>query len=166
MKKKLHLKGWSDEEIEQAHEIIKRAEKNKHPHVKRLENSLYWFTLIIGIIGTVFFSLILVPIFIINNNFWSYVLTAIFGLLLGALMIIIIKDMDWLKHHHHLSISLLIPLVALFNFIIVVNRVNLLNKGIGFNNFHNPILMGVIYLVCFILPYAIFLIFKREPSWT
>ena len=62
MKKKLHVKGWSKKEIKHAEKIIKKAEKKKHPHMKKLENSLYWFTLIIGIIGSVVVSLILIPI--------------------------------------------------------------------------------------------------------
>ena len=161
MKKKLHIKGWSKEEIKRAENIIKKAEKKKHIHIKKLENSLYWFTLIIGVLGTVLFSLILIPILIINSNAWGYVLTGVFGFLLGAIIIIIIKDMHWLEHHHHLFISLIIPIIAIFNLFIVVNKVNMLNYGIGFNNIHNPIIIGVIYFVCFIIPYAIFLLLKR-----
>ena len=162
MKKKLHLKGWSKEEIKHAEGIIKKAEKKKHPHVKKLEDSLYWFTLILGILGSVIISLILIPILIINNNAWGYVLTGLFGFLLGALIIIIIRDLEWLEYHHHLFISLLIPVVAFFNFIIIVNRVNILNYGIGFTSFHNPIALGIIYFVCFLIPYTGFLILKRK----
>ncbi|MBW2990275.1 hypothetical protein KY348_01070 [Candidatus Woesearchaeota archaeon] len=162
MRKKLHAKGWSKEEIDRAKKIIKKAEKNKHPHTVKLENSLYWFTLIIGILGTILFSLVLVPILVVNTTCWGYVLTGLFGFLLGALVIIIIKDLHWLEQHHHLLISLLIPVVAIFNFFIVVKRVNMITMGLGLNNYHNPILTGVIYLACFIIPYIIFLLLKRK----
>jgi len=162
MKKRLHLKGWTKEEISRAERIMRRAEKNKHPHIKKLETCLYWFTLIIGILGTILVSLILIPVLIINNNAWSYILTGIFAFLLGALVIIIIKDLDWLEQHHHLLITLLIPIIAIFNFFIVVNRINLLNYSLGLNNFHNPILIGVTYFVCFIIPYMLFLVLKRK----
>lgn len=161
MEKELHVKGWTMEEIKRAKEIIKKAEKKKHPDIIKVEKSLYWFALIIGVIGTILLSLILIPILIINSNAWSYILTGMFGFLLGALIIIIIRDLHWLEHHHHLFLSLLIPIIAIFNFFIVVNRVNLFNYSIGLNNFHNPILIGMVYLVCFIIPYAVFLLLKR-----
>ena len=162
LEKKLHLKGWSAEEIAHAETIIKHAEANRHPHLQHLENSLYWFTLIIGILGTVMLSIVLIPILIINNNLWSYLLTGVFGFLIGALIIIIIKDMHWLKSHHHLFISLLIPIVAIFNFFIVVNRVNLFSNSLGLHTLHDPIAIGTVYFVCFLIPYVLFLLFKRR----
>jgi hypothetical protein len=162
MKKRLHLKGWSKEEIAHAEKILEEAEKKKHPHMKKLENSLYWFTLIIGIIGTILLSLVLVPVLMISNNTWSYVLTGFFGFLLGALIVIIVKDLHWLEPHHHLSLSLIIPIAALFNFFIVVNRVNLMNYGVGISNFHNPLFIGIVYFVCFAIPYAVFLMIRKR----
>ena len=161
LKKKLHLKGWTKEEISHAHKIIKKAEKNKHPHVKKLENSLFWFTLIIGILGTIIFSFVLVPVLMVNNNAWSYVLTGLFGFLLGALIVIIVKDLHWLEGHHHLFMTLVIPIIALFNFFIVVSRVNVLNHALGINSYHNPIIIGMVYFACFLIPYLAFLLYKR-----
>jgi len=162
LKKKLHLNGWSTQELAQAQKILSQAERHKHPHVKKLESSMYWFTLITGIIGTVLLSLVLIPVLIISSNAWSYVLTGVFGFLLGAIIVIIIKDLHWLEPHHHLSISLAIPIVALFNFFIVVNRVNLLNYSIGLANYHNPIIIGIVYFVCFLLPYALFMALRGK----
>ncbi len=162
LRKKLHLKGWSKDEIARADRIYAEAEKSKHPHIKKVEDSLYWFTLIIGIIGTVMLSLILIPVLVVSNNFWAYTITGVFGFLLGALIIIIIKDLHWLEHHHHLLISLLIPIVAIFNFFIVVNRVNTFNISVGIRNIHNPVMVGIVYFICFLVPYFIFLVFKRR----
>ena len=161
LKEKLHLKGWSKEEINRAEDIIEKAEQNKHIHIRRVENSIYWFTLCIGIIGTMLLSLTLIPILIANNTALSYVLTGVFGFLLGALIVIIVKDLHWLEHHHHLLLSLAIPFIAIFNFFIVVNRVNLFSGSIGLRTLHNPLLVGMVYMVCFIIPYAAFLLFKR-----
>jgi len=162
MRKNLYLKGWSEEEVKYAEKVIRKAEKKKHPHVKKLETCLYWFTLIIGIIGTLLISLILIPVLLINSTAWGYVLTGVFAFLLGALIILIVKDLEWLEHHHHLLISLLIPIIAIFNLFIVVNRINLLSHSLGLNNFHNPTLIGATYFICFILPYALFLTLKRK----
>ncbi|HJX05735.1 MAG TPA: hypothetical protein VJ461_03430 [Candidatus Nanoarchaeia archaeon] len=162
MRKRLHLKGWSKQEIAHAEKIFAEAEKKKHPHMRKLENSLYWFTLIIGLIGTVLLSVVLIPVLMISNNTWSYVLTGFFGFLLGALIIIIVKDLHWLEPHHHLSLSLIIPIAALFNFFIVVNRVNIINNSIGISNFHNPLFIGIIYFVCFTIPYVAFLMVRKR----
>ena len=162
MKKKLHLKGWSKEEIEHAQKVLKKAEKKKHPDIKKVEESLYWFTLIVGLLGTILLSLILIPILIVNNNAWSYILTAIFGFLLGALIVIIIKDLHWLEHHHHVLITILIPVIAIFNFFIVVTRVNKLNNSLGLEAYHDPLVIGLIYLICFVVPYGVFLFYTRK----
>jgi len=161
-KKHLHLKGWSKEEIKKAENILSEAEKNKHPHIKNVEDSLYWFTLIIGILGTVILSLIMIPILVVSNNLWTYIITGVFGFLLGALIIIIIKDLHWLERHHHLLISLLIPIVAIFNFFIVVNRVNAFNTSLGIMNLHNPVMVSIVYFICFLAPYFLFLVYKRR----
>jgi hypothetical protein len=161
LQKKLHVKGWSHEEISRADELMKKADENKHPHVKLVESSVYWFTLCIGLLGTMLLSMVLIPVLIASNNTWSYILTGVFGFLLGSLIVMIVKDLHWLEHHHHLLLSLIIPFVAIFNFLIVVNKVNLFNVSIGLRYTHNPIIIAMVYLVCFIIPYAGFLLLKR-----
>jgi hypothetical protein len=165
-KKHLHVKGWSEEEIIKAERIFNDAEKKKHPHVRHLEKSLYWFTLATGIIGTVLFSFVLIPIFMISNNTWSFILTGMFGFLLGTVIIIIVKDLHWLEQHHHLFISLTTPIIAIFNFFIVVNRVNILVYTLGLKYIHDPIMLGITYFICFLIPYGAFMIYKRNQSWT
>jgi hypothetical protein len=160
MRKRLHLKGWSKKEIDHAERIFKKAENNKHPHMKKLEDSLYWFTLIIGILGTVTLSLLLIPIFMIGGAGWSYFLTGLFGLLLGLLIVMLVSGLHWLDRHHHIFMSLVIPVVALFNFFIVVTRVNAFNRAVGMPGYNDPLLTGLVYFVFFTLPYAAFLFFR------
>jgi hypothetical protein len=158
----LHVKGWTKEEIKQAHGIIKKAGKRKHRKVKHLENVIYWSLLALGILGTVFLSLLLAPILIINNNAWSYIITGGLGFLLGALIIIIIRDMHWLEHHHHILISLLIPIIAILNFFMVVNRINMLNHALGIRTYHHPLLIGISYIGCFLIPYIYLMLSRRK----
>ncbi len=162
MKKKLYLRGWSKKEIDHAEGIIKNAERKKNSHILLIDNSLYWFTLIIGIIGTFIVSLVLIPILIVANNHWSYLLTGFFGLVIGLLITFTIKDFHWLESYHHILISLLIPIIALFNLFIVVMKVNSLNSFLGTAEHHNPIIIGIIYFVCFLIPYGLFLLFRRN----
>ena len=146
MRKKLNLQGWSKKEISHAEGIINKAERTKHPHIKLIDNSLYWFTLIVGIIGTFIVSMVLIPILIVANNYWSYLLTGFFGLMIGLLIVVIIKDFHWLESHHHIFVSLLIPIIALFNLFVVVMKVNSLNAFLGIAQ-HNPVLIGITYFI-------------------
>jgi hypothetical protein len=162
MRKKLHLKGWSKEEIDHAESIFKKAEAAKHPHTKALEKSLFWFALIIGIVGTLILSFALIPVFIVSNSTWAYALSGCFGLLLGALIMIIIKDLHWMEQHHHILITVLIPIVALFNFFIVVSGLNMLKLQAGWANSQNPWIAGALYFIGFLLPYLAFLILQAK----
>ncbi|MFH0870285.1 MAG: hypothetical protein V1866_04485 [archaeon] len=161
MRKRLHLKGWSKQEIAHAERILKHAEKNKHPHVRALEKSLYWFTLIIGVLGTILLSFVLIPILIAANSSWSYVFAGFFGFTLGFLIITIIRHMHWLQHHHHLSISLFIPILGIFDFFIIVTTVNAFNQSLMIGNIHNPVIAGAVFFICFVLPYGAFMLLRR-----
>lgn len=161
MEKRLHLRGWSKKEINHANSIFAKAEHHKHRHVALLENSLFWFTLATGIVGNLILSLVLIPIFIAGNDFFTYLLTALFGFLLGTIVFGIVKHMRWLASHHHLFLALLIPLLGIFNFFFVVQRVNSFNLSIGLKNFHDPWIVGVVYFVSFALPYGFLLLTRR-----
>jgi len=162
MKKRLHLKGWSHEEIAEAESIIAKAETAKNPHLRRLENSMFWFILSIGVLGTMLFALVLVPILIVSNNAWSYFFTGFFGLVLGTIIAITVKDLHWFEQHHHIAVSMLVPVIALFNFFIVVKKVNEIAQGAGIANVHNPLAVGTVYFVSFVLPYIIILQMKNK----
>jgi hypothetical protein len=162
MRQKLHMKGWSQKEIDRAESIFRKAETSKHPHMKALEGSLYWFTLIVGVLGTIILSAALIPILIASSNAWAYIMSGVFGFVLGALLIMIIMHMRWLESHHHLFISLFIPVVALFNFFIVVSRVNAFSQSLGLKSIHDPMAVGAIYLVCFLLPYIAFILIRKS----
>jgi hypothetical protein len=161
MRERLYMKGWSEREISHAEKTFKQAQAYKHPHMKILEASLYWFTLVIGVLGTIILSGVLIPVLIVGSSTWAYIMAGVFGFVLGSLLIMIIRQMHWLESHHHVFISLFIPVVALFNFFVIASRVNSFNQSIGLNNFHDPTIVGIIYLVCFLVPYVSFILIRR-----
>lgn len=161
MKKILRLKGWSEEDIRKASAIISQAEKGKHPHVRTLENSIYWFLLCIGILGTMIFALVLIPILLVGSNACAYFFTGFFGLILGTVIAVTVKDLHWFEQHHHLALSLLVPILAIFDFFIIVKKANELALSTGINNTHNPLIVGAVYFVCFVTPYIIILHIKN-----
>jgi len=162
MRKKLHLKGWSKAEIDHAEKVFKRAEDNKHPHHHLLDNSLYWFALIAGLIGTVILSFLMVPVLVAANSIWAHIISGFFGLLLGALIVVFVKQLHWLENHYHLFLSVIIPVVGLFNFALIVNQVNKLNMLLGIPHLQSPGTIGLAYLVGFLVPYALFMLLGRS----
>ncbi|MBN2459649.1 hypothetical protein JXB28_05165 [Candidatus Woesearchaeota archaeon] len=162
MKNRLHLKGWSNEEIANAERALAKAEAAKDPHLRRLESSMFWFILSIGILGTMLFALVLIPILLVSNNAWAYLFTAFFGLVLGTIIAVTVKDLHWFEQHHHVSVSMLVPIVALFNFFIIVKKANEMSIESGIGSLHNPLAVGTVYLVSFVIPYIIILQLKNK----
>lgn len=162
MRKKLHLKGWSKGEIEHAEKVFKKAEENRHPHHRMLQGSLYWFALIAGLIGTVGLSFLMVPILVAANSLWAHIISCFFGLLLGGLIVVFVKQLHWLETHHHIFLSAIIPIAGLFNFALIVNQVNKLDLLLGISHLQSPGTIGLAYLVGFFIPYAAFMLLRRS----
>ncbi|MBN2142961.1 hypothetical protein JW711_06560 [Candidatus Woesearchaeota archaeon] len=158
--KRLHAKGWSMDEIAQVDIALNRAERKKHPHVRHVETGMFWFTLCTGVLGSLILSFALIPILVAASNMWTYGITFLFGLLLGILIIYIVKRMHWLSSHQ-VSVSFIVPLVAVFNFFIIIFHVNGLSELSGFTARQDPVLIGTLYFIGFLLPYAFFLAFRR-----
>jgi hypothetical protein len=162
MRKKLHLKGWSKQEIDHAEKVFKKAEENKHPHHRLLDKSMYWFALIAGLLGTVILSFIMVPILVAASSTWAHIISGFFGLLLGGLIVVFVKQLHWLENHHHIFLSVIIPVVGLFNFALIVNQVNKLNMLLGIPHLQSPGTIGLSYLAGFLVPYASFMLLRRS----
>jgi predicted neutral ceramidase superfamily lipid hydrolase len=152
------MKGWSDEEIQQTKEIIKRAEQAKHPNRYKLDRSVYYFSLILAIVGNIIFSVILLPLLIVSNNIRIFPIIAIIAFSFGILFLVLVKDIEAATIKHHLAISLIIPVTAIINFLIVVNMAFNYSVITKFFQKNNPWIIAIIYTFFFILPYFYHLI--------
>ena len=88
----------------------------------------------------------------------------------GVLMSIIIKDIENLQTKHHIGLLAIIPIVGIINFFIVVkaanNIVTNLNELVSISVLHHyihPILLGVVYIIGFLIPYFYLV---HEEKWT
>jgi len=160
MNEKLYLKGHSKRQIARAERILRTAERRKHPHIRHVETSMFWFTLATGVLGSAILSFAIIPILVAGTPGQGALVTFIFGVLLGLLISYIAGNMHWLESHHHLSITFAIPIVALFNFFIVGLVVNRFNSMIGFPSHHNPVLLGVLYFLGFLTPFVVGLFYR------
>lgn len=155
MKEKLYLKGHSQRRIAIAEQILKKAEKRKHPRIRHVENSMFWFTLATGILGSALLSFAIIPVLVAGTIGQGMLVAFVFGLLLGMMIRFMTGNMNWLEDHHHLSITFVIPLIALFNFFIIGVVVNQFNRAYGMQSQHNPVFLGVMYFLGFLVPFAV-----------
>ena len=141
---------WTKKEIKKAVNIISKAKHKKSDFIKSLDKAVYWFILIIAVLGNLFVAVALVPVLITFTSLYTYLVIAIVALAFGLLFEIIIRDIEHLEETHHLAIGLIIPLFAVLNFFVIVwiiNNMNIIPK-------FNPVTMGLTYAFMFIIPYA------------
>ena len=164
MKKRLKAKGWKTDEIVQADHAIKWAQKKKHPDIKKVERSMFWFSLAAGVIGTFIFSFAIIPVLVAGTRAHGIIASGGFGLLLGLLISASLKRMHWFEAKHHLSIALIIPAIAIFSLVLVTLKVNELNIFAGLATTHDPLLLGAAYSLAFITPIAAVTLSRRPPE--
>lgn len=159
MHKRLHAKGWSVEEMAQTDVALHKAQKRKHPYVHAVEKSMFWFILVLGVLGSIILSVALIPVLVASNGQLGYWVTGVFGLLLGSLIIHFAKPMPWISRDH-LIMTVIVPVCAIFSFFIVSVSVNDLNSFAGLPGRVDALFLGLSYFVGFLLPYALYLAFR------
>jgi len=159
IKDKLIEKGWKKSDINKTLRIIEQAKKDKHPQIKVLDKFVYWFSLLIAIIGNLLISISLIPVLLALKDAQLYLVIITLGLSFGLLFELLIRSIENLKTKHHLFLGIIVPILTLINFIIVSNN---MKKLIGLENPQSPVIIGSVYAIAFILPYISYQIFLRE----
>ncbi len=164
--KKLREKGWTEEEIEQTREILVQAEEKRHPQKIALEKTLYWFMLLITVIGTIAGAWAIEPILLVATTIQAVIAMVVFGLLFGSLATILFRDIDELTIQHHIITSIIIPLTAIITGSIITRQAARLATALTLKTAHNPLLLGIVYSVGALLPYLIFISIQRKEHAT
>ena len=159
LKKRLVEKGWDKKDINKTLKIIEKAKANKHPHIKILDKSVYWISLIVAIIGNIIISISLIPVLLALRSFQLYLIIITMGIAFGLLFELLIRTIEHLETKHHIFLSIIIPINAVINIIVIIIFSNRLEGAI---NIQNPVLIGVVYAVAFILPYSIYQLFLKN----
>ena len=81
------------------------------------------------------------------------------GIAFGLLFELLIRTNEHLETKHHIFLSIIIPINAVINIIVIILFSNRLEGAI---NIQNPVLIGVVYAVAFILPYSIYQLFLKN----
>lgn len=151
-KEHLRRKGWKENEIDHAAAILEKETM----HLKHITKIVLWSALLLIVLGNIIVSLVLVPFLIVLNQYVLYGFIVILGAMIGFLYNFLIKDIGTLERKHHLSASVIIPILAVINMVVMVFVANGFISELNINNSpHNPWIVAIVFSVSFILPYII-----------
>jgi len=125
-----------------------------------LSKVVYWSGLVVGVVGNLVISTIMVPFFVFLDSRLVYLILCLIGFIFGSLFGILLYDLRYLDVKHHVVASIFIPFMALLNIYVMFSLINYLHRVVFDSNVlsslniqtHNPLLMGLLYVVCFMLP--------------
>jgi hypothetical protein len=162
---RLQAKGWSEEEIQHAQGVLLEAEAKKHPRLIFLEKAMYWILLLVVLIGSIIGMWMLLPFLAILNTWGAVLLIFIIGVVFGSISSILIKDVENLEIHHHLWISLIIPISAIITSIIITRQAQHISEAINISTQHNPLILGIVYSIGSLIPFSILLWYQRSEEY-
>ena len=151
-KLELQEKGWSDKDIIQAEEILEKEEKKD----VFLSKIVFGTALVVIILTNLAVSMVMIPFLIVFSKFVLYTFVVILASTIGFTYNFLITDIGHLERKHHLFASIIIPLLALVNVVIVVIVSNRFISELEIKNTpHNPWIISIVFALAFILPYLI-----------
>ncbi|MFH1174072.1 MAG: hypothetical protein V1725_03010 [archaeon] len=162
----LKEKGWTPEEIEKTGRIIESIERAHHATNKRHHNLLYVLVVFCVLVGNLFFAIFLIPLFSTLDIISLLIIIGILGIIYGLIFALLINDLEKLEPIHQYSATLIVAATAFINFYIVVRFSQELFVLPGFHNSNSPLIVGIIYTLAFIMPYANQLVKQRSAHAT
>ena len=152
---RLLSKGWTASEVARVTRAAAIAEKTKSKWMLVLDEFLYWGVLLIGVLGNLIFSILIVPILLALDGFSLYSSLVLLGLAFGALMVVVLKEAEKAIYKQHIIAGLFLPALALINVYVMSTLANrfAINVGLAFAT-HSPVWVSVAYVMGFVTPYV------------
>jgi len=156
LRTRLLEKGWTEEDINRAVQIIESAKEKKSNAIKIIDSIVYWVVLLVTIVGNLILSIILIPFLLTLSHFQLYLIITIIAVTFGFLFDLLIRDIENLEQKHYIMAGIFIPSLAIINVFFMVRFANYLTRIMRFSNIqHNPLIVGIVYTFAFIMPYLI-----------
>ncbi len=157
-KKNLAKKGWSEAEIKRVEKSIDAGFK----HEIYFSRILFYSALMLIVFANLLVSLAILFLAIVLNSLALYTIIVITAAMVGFLYNFLITDIGHLEKKHHVFASILLPFVGLFNLALIVIVSNKFVSDLGLGMEHNPWLVGLVFIVAFILPSVVDKLFFQE----
>lgn len=160
----LRKRGWSEEDISHAKSVLHTAQKEKSIHRQIYEEVILWITLACISAGSLVGAWIAQPIILLLETQDAAIALAIIGVLFGLFSGWIVGELEELESHHHLFMTISIPLVALGSAVLIVSRVQqMIAASPAFQLVeHNPYILAATYTLATIIPYGIVLYLEKK----
>lgn len=147
-------RGFSKKEAQRTVDIMQKAEENKSLKIKFLDSFVYWALLVVAIIGNIIISILLIPFLLAFKKvplyFTIFILAAMFGYLFDQL----IRGIETIENKHQIIAWVFIPALAVIDTHYMASFANHLTKALNLPvPFHSPLIISIIYVTAFILPY-------------
>ena len=134
----------------------KRRKKVEEPIKKTMNKLVYWLALLVTIIGNLIISAALIPFLIVMKDVSLYVIIITLGIAFGLLFDLLLKDIENIDFKHHIIAGIFIPGIAAVNLYIITTLANRLIEILEVTNVkQNPIMISIIYIIAFMLPFII-----------
>jgi len=159
-KKRLELKekGWTELELKKTENILGKITR----HEKHFSKIVFWSALITIIFANLVVSIVLIPFLLVFPAWLLYGIVVLLAGSVGFLYDLLIMDIGHLKTKHHVSASILIPLIAIVNMVVMVLVANNIIMDSKVTTMpHNPWITAIVFAVAFILPYVFMRLFKK-----
>lgn len=161
LKAQLEAKGWSNKEIDHTLKVLQESSAHKTKFQKFIEQSIFWFALLLLIVGNFAISVVLVPFMLVAGALYLYPGLFFIGLAFGKLFDIVIWDIEHLEHSTHIYPAVFLVTIAVINISIMTVINNQLASIIQMDTLtHSPIVVAVVYVSGFMIPH----IFTRRKK--
>ncbi len=151
-REELQQKGWREDELVKAEAILNKSTL----HDIFFSKIVFWSAMVVIVFANLLISVILIPFLIALYDLVLYAIVAVLGLVIGFLYNFLITDIGLLETKHHRIASVIIPIVAMGNIVIMVVTSNRFIESIQLNNSsHNPWIVAAVFGGAFILPYIV-----------
>lgn len=168
---KMREKGWSEEDIKHAMEIMYSKEKEGKNviYTKNMNPIIYWLSLVIAIVGNFFISIILIPFLLVLSSYQLYFVIVVLAVTFGTTFNFLINAIEHIEPTHHIIAGVFIPAIAVITVFVIVNVSNRLSIVFQSPIHQNPVLVSVLYVIAFILPFGItrilsYIKYGRKPK--
>jgi len=135
---------------------IKQIQKDKikYPLYKESINRLlYWTTILVLAVCNFLISVLIVPLLLVVNRPAVYITIGALGFFFGFVFNLLISKVGHLETRHHVFAAVFIPLVSVINIFILVTLTNRISSILKMGLEVNSLLIAVIYVGAFMLPY-------------
>ncbi len=155
----LKSKGWKDAEIQHATKVLDQ-EKAHDAHFSRI---VFYSALLVIIFANVFVSFVLLFLSLVLSSWLIFLVAGILAFVIGFLYTFLITDIGHLAKKHHTIATILIPVLAFGNILLIGFVSNTIIQDIGVSTVkHNPWLLGIVFAALLVVPAIIDTFFRRK----